>query len=173
MDPGLYRLHVDPPVLITRCDVGTSVEVEDETGARAPFRQAPLRFDLFSTGSSMDAVSDRPATKSLVVALPPEWLAADGAIRLSARYQFTDVELQRLVWGLSRHHREGGPLGRDYSSAVSRVIADRVVRMQLAAEARLPDRYGLLPEARRIVEVLIEASLQEPLAASALAARTG
>src|SRR5262245_8570039 len=134
MDPGLYRLHVDPPVLITRCDVGTSVEVEDETGAHSPFRQAPLRFDLFSTGSSMDAVSDRPATKSLVVALPPAWLAADGGIHLSARYQFTDVELQRLVWGLSRHHRDGEPFGQDYSRAVSDAIVDRVVRGQLAHE---------------------------------------
>jgi AraC family transcriptional regulator len=173
MDPGVYRLAVDTPVLITRCDVGTSVEVHDEAGEHPAFRQAPLRFDLFSTGSSMDATSDRPATKSLVVALPPEWLAADDAIRLSARYQFTDVELQRLVWGLSRHHRDGEPLGPEYSSEVSRAIADRVVRGQLAREARLPDRERLDPEARRFVEVLIEENLQEPPCAAELAARTG
>jgi AraC-like DNA-binding protein len=173
MDPGVYRIEVDTPVLITRCDVGTSVEVVDETGAAPVFRQAPLRFDLFSTGSSMDAVSDRAATKSLVVALPPQWLPADGGIRLGARYQFSDVELQRLVWGLSRHHRAGEPLGRDYTSEVSRVIVDRIVRMQLAAEARLPESDGLQPEARRFVEALIEATLQEPPSAAMLAARTG
>jgi AraC-like DNA-binding protein len=172
MDPGVYRIEVDTPVLITRCDVGTNVEVVDETGAAPVFRQAPLRFDLFSTGSSMDAVSDRPATKSLVVALPSGWMPADTG-RLRARYQFSDVELQRLVWGLSRHHRDGEPLGRDYSGEVSRVIVDRIVRLQLAAEARLPDRDGLRPEARRFVEALIEATLQEPPSAAALAARTG
>ena len=173
MDPGVYRLDVDTPVLITRCDVGTRVEVHDEAGGHPVFRQAPLRFDLFSTGSSMDAVSDRPATKSLVVALPPQWLAADDVIHLSARYQFTDVELQRLVWGLSRHHRDGEPFGRGYSGAVSRAIADRIVHAQLAKDARLPDRDRLKPEARRFVEVLIETNLQEPPSAAALAARTG
>jgi AraC family transcriptional regulator len=173
MDPGRYRIHVDTPVLITRCDVGTSVEVQDEAGAHPVFRQAPLRFDLFSSGSSMDAVSDRPATKSLVVALPPQWLEADVPVHLSARYQFNDVELQRLVWSLSRHHRDGEPLGPAHSSAVSRAIADRIVRLQLAAEARLPERSGLRPEARRLVEALVDASLQEPPSAAALAAHAG
>jgi AraC-like DNA-binding protein len=173
MDPGVYRLDIGAPVLITRCDVGTSVEVHDEAGEHPVFRQAPLRFDLFSTGSSMDAVSDRPATKSLVVALPPQWLAADDVIHLSARYQFSDIELQRLVWGLSRHHRDGEPLGRDYSAAVSRAIADRIVRAQLAKDARLPERDRLDPQARRFVEMLVETNLQEPPSAAALAARTG
>jgi AraC family transcriptional regulator len=169
MDPGVYRLNVDAPVLITRCDVGTQVEVHDEAGEHPVFRQAPLRFDLFSTGSSMDAVSDRPGTKSLVVALPPEWVPADAG-RLRARYQFSDVELQRLVWGLSKHHRDGEPLGSDYSAELSRVIVDRVVRQQLAAP---PGRDGLQPEARRFVEALIDRTLQEPPSAGALAARTG
>ena len=178
MDPGLYRLDVTEPLLITRDDVGTSVEVLNEAGTRRPFRQAPLRFDLFPAGLSMNAVSDRLATKSLVVALPLEWMprdesAIDGRIRLGSRYQFADVELQRLVWGLSRHHRNGELLGHDYSREVSRVIVDRVVRMQLAADARLPDRVGLKPEARRFVGALIDASLQETPSAAALAAKAG
>jgi AraC family transcriptional regulator len=178
MDPGLYRIDVTVPLLITRYDVGTSVEVLNETGARRAFRQAPLRFDLFSAGISMNAVSDRQATKSLVVALPHAWMppdesAADGRIRLRPRYQFDDVELQRLVWGLSRHHRNGEPLGRGYSGEVSRIIVDRVVRMQLAADARLPERAGLKPEARRFVEALIDAGLQETPSAAALAAKAG
>src|SRR5882672_8668491 len=147
MDPGLYRIDVTEPLLITRYDVGTSVELLNEARVERPFRQAPLRFDLFPSGLSMNAVSDRRATKSLVVALPVEWMpcdesGADGKIRLGSRYQFADVELQRLVWGLSRHHRDGEPLGQDYSGEVSRVIVDRIVRMQLAADARLPERVG-------------------------------
>jgi AraC family transcriptional regulator len=178
MDPGLYRLSVDVPTLITRYDVGTSVELFSETDAQLSFRQAPLRFDLFSVGQSMNAVSDRRATKSFVVALPREWMpddesAADGKISLRARLQFADFELQRLVWRLFTHHRNGEPLGHSYSGEVSRTIVERVVRMQLAADARLPERAGLRPEARRLVEALIDATLQEPLSAAALAAKAG
>jgi len=178
MDPGLYRLDVQTPVLITRDDLGTQVEVLNDGPRRTAFRQAPLRFDLFSAGLVMDAVSDRPATKSLVVALPPDWMPADdgvsdGQIRLRARFQFADLELRRLVWRLTTHHRSGEPLGHSYNGAVSRTIVDRVVRLQLALEAREPDRVGLRPEARHLVEVLIEDSLQEPPSAAALAARVG
>src|SRR5437764_1210485 len=81
MDPGLYRIDVAQPLLITRSDVGTSVEVFSESGERRAFRQAPLRFDLFPAGLSMNAISDRKATKSLVVALPIEWMP-DAGIRL-------------------------------------------------------------------------------------------
>ncbi len=177
MDPGLYRLHVGVPTLITRYDVGTKVELFSDNGAHL-FRQAPLRFDLFSVGQSMNAVSDRKATKSFVVALPPEWMpadesAADGKIGLRPRLQFADLELQRLVWGLFTHHRNGEPLGHSHSGEVSRTIVDRVVRLQLAADASLPDRVGLKPEARRLVEELIDATLQEPPSAAALAAKVG
>ena len=178
MDPGLYRIQVDSPLLITRYDVGTRVEMQSETGAHRAFRQAPLRFDLFGAGVVMDAVSDRRATRSFVVALPREWLPGDesarhGKVGLSSRLQFADLELQRLVWGLFRHHRDGEPLGQFHSGEVSRGIVDRVVRRQLAAEARLPGRAGLHPEARRLVEALIDAALQEPPSAAALAAKTG
>ncbi|HSW22044.1 MAG TPA: hypothetical protein VLJ62_04690, partial [Burkholderiaceae bacterium] len=73
MDPGLYRLDVHTPMLVTRDDLGTHVEVLNESDRRIAFRQAPLRFDLFGAGLEMNAVSDRKATKSLVVALPAEW----------------------------------------------------------------------------------------------------
>jgi len=178
MDPGLYRIDVAVPMLVTRHDVGTNVEVLDETGGRRAFRQAPLRFDLFSAGLLMNAVSDRRATKSFVVALPPEWMPADesaanGRIGLRPRFQFADLELQRLVGRLATHHRNGEPLGHSYSGEVSRTIVERVVRMQLAADARRPDRVGLKPEARRLVEALIDATLLEPPSAAALAAKAG
>jgi AraC family transcriptional regulator len=178
MDPGLYRLDVQVPVLITRDDLGTQVEVLNDGSRRVAFRQAPLRFDLFAAGLVMDAVSDRPATKSLVVALPPEWMprddgAPDGQIRLRARYQFVDAELRRLVWRLTTHHRGGEPLGQAYNGAVSRTLVDRIVRLQLAHDAHHPDSVGLVPEARRLVEALIDDSLQEPPSAVALAAKVG
>jgi len=178
MDPGLYRLDVHTPMLVVRDDIGTQVEVLNTDGPRVAFRQAPLRFDLFSAGLVMDAVSDRAATKSLVVALPPEWMppddgAPDGQIRLRPRYQFVDVELRRLVWRLSTHHRSGEPLGHAYNGAVSRTLVDRIVRLQLAADARHPGSVGLKVEARRVVETLIDAHLQEPLSSAALAARVG
>jgi AraC family transcriptional regulator len=178
MDPGLYRLDVPTPVLITREDLGTQVEVLNDGERRVAFRQAPLRFDLFAAGLVMDAVSDRPATKSLVVALPDDWMppddgAADGQIRLRARYQFADAELRRLVWRLSTHHRGGEPLGHAYNGAVSRMLVDRIVRLQFAQDARHPDSVGLKPEARRVVETLIDESLQEPPSNAALAAKVG
>jgi AraC family transcriptional regulator len=178
MDPGLYRLDVPTPVLITRDDPGTQVEVLNDGSHRIAFRQAPLRFDLFAAGLVMDAVSDRPATKSLVVALPPQWMppddgAPDGQIRLRARYQFVDAELRRLVWRLTTHHRSGEPLGHAYNGAVSRTLVDRIVRLQLAADARHPDSVGLKAEARRVVETLIDAHLQEPPSNGSLAAKVG
>jgi AraC-like DNA-binding protein len=178
MDPGVYRLDVQTPVLITRDDLGTQVEVLNDGPRRVAFRQAPLRFDLFPTGLVMDAVSDRPATKSLVVALPAEWMPADdaapdGQIRLRSHFQFVDPELRRLVWRLTTHHRSGAPLGHAYNGAVSRTLVDRIVRLQLAADARHPDSVGLKAEARRVVETLIDAHLQEPLSSAALAARVG
>jgi len=178
MDPGVYRLDVQTPVLITRDDLGTQVEVLNDGPRRIAFRQAPLRFDLFPAGLVMDAVSDRPATKSLVVALPPEWMppddgVTDGQIHLRPRFQFVDVELRRLVWRLTTHHRSGEPLGHSYNGAVSRTLVDRIVRLQLALDARHPDSVGLKPEARRVVETLIDDSLQEPPSAAALAAKVG
>lgn len=178
MDPGLYRLDVDTPILVIRDDLGTQVEVLNDGARRVAFRQAPLRFDLFSTGLVMDAVSDRPATKSLVVALPADWLraagdASDGATPLQARFQFADAPLRRLVWRLTTHHRSGEPLGHSYNGAVSRTIVDRILRLQFARDARHPDSVGLKPEARRIVERLVDASLQEPPGPAALAASVG
>ena len=174
MDPGVYRLDVETPVLITREDLGTQVEVLNDGPRRIAFRQAPLRFDLFSAGLVMDAVSDRPATKSLVVALPPEWMPPDdGQIRLQPRFQFVDSELRRLVWRLTTHHRCGQPLGQAYNGAVSRTLVDRIVRLQLARDARQPDSLGLESEARRLVEGLIEGNLQEPPSTAALAAKLG
>jgi AraC family transcriptional regulator len=178
MDPGLYRLDVAMPMLITRDDLGTQVEVLNDGPRRVAFRQAPLRFDLFASGLVMDALSDRPATKSLCVALPIDWMpvdddAPDGQIRLQARYQFADLELRRLVWRLTTHHRCGEPLGYSYSGAVSRTIVDRVVRLQFERDARHPDSVGLRPEARRLVETLVDDSLQEPPTPAALAARIG
>ena len=178
MDPGVYRLDVQTPVLITRDDLGTQVEVLNDGARHINFRQAPLRFDLFPAGLVMDAVSDRPATKSLVVALPAEWMpsddaASDGQIRLRARFQFADGELRRLVWRLTTHHRSGAPLGHAYNGAVSRTLVDRIVRLQLAADARHPDSVGLKAEARRVVESLIDTHLQEPLSSAALAAKVG
>jgi AraC-like DNA-binding protein len=178
MDPGLYRLDVDTPILVIRDDLGTQVEVLNGGDRRVAFRQAPLRFDLFSSGLVMDAVSDRPATKSLVVALPADWLPGDetmhdAPIHLRSRFQFADAPLRRLVWRLTTHHRSGEPLGQTYNGAVSRTIVDRVLRLQFARDARHPDSVGLRPEARHLVEVLVDASLQEPPSAAALAAQLG
>ena len=178
MDPGLYRLDVQTPVLITRDDVGTNVEVLNQGERRIAFRQAALRFDLFTSGLAMNAVSDRKATKSLVVALPAEWMPADhagpdGRIALRPSYQFTDLALRRLVWRLTTHHRRGEPLGHSYNRAVSRSIVDRMVRLQLALDARHPDSVGLKLEARHVVETLIDASLPEPPTVAALAAKVG
>ena len=177
MDPGLYRLDVHTPVLITRDDLGTQVEVLNDGPRRVAFRQAPLRFDLFPAGLVMDAVSDRPATKSLVVALPAAWMppddGADGQIRLRSRFQFADLELRRLVWRLITHHRNGEPLGRAYNGAVSRTLVDRIVRLQLALDAHHPDSMGLKAEARHVVETLIDGHLQEPPSTAALAAKVG
>lgn len=178
MDPGLYHLDVQTPVLITREDVGTNVEVLNQGERRIAFRQAALRFDLFASGQVMNAVSDRKATKSLVVALPPEWMPADhvgpdGRIALRPRYQFADLALRRLVWRLTTHHRRGEPLGHTYNRAVSRSIVDRMVRLQLALDARHPDSVGLKPEARHVVEALIDASLPEPPTVAVLAAKVG
>jgi AraC-like DNA-binding protein len=178
MDPGHYLIDVHTPMLVIRDDLGTNVEVLDRGGRHAVFRQAPLRFDLFASGLQMNAVSDRPATKSIVVALPPEWIPFDhsgpeGRVGLRSRFQFADLELRRLVWRLTTHHRGGEPLGHHYTGAVSRTIVDRIVGLQLAAEARHPDRIGLHPEARRLVEALVDASLQEPLTAAAMASKLG
>jgi AraC-like DNA-binding protein len=178
MDPGLYRLDVDTPILVIRNDLGSHVEVLNGGERHVAFRQAPLRFDLFSAGLLMNAVSDRPATKSLVVALPLDWLPADdeapdGQIRLRSRFQFADTPLRRMVWRLTSHHRSGEPLGRAYNGAVSRTIVDRIVRLQFARDARHPDSVGLKPEARQLVESLVDASLQEPPSAAVLAAKVG
>lgn len=178
MDPGLYRIDVDTPVLITRDDVGTNVEVLNQHERHVAFRQAALRFDLFTSGLLLNAVSDRKATKSLVVALPPDWMPVDdagpdGRIALRPRFQFADLALRRLVWRLTTHHRRGEPLGRSYNGAVSRSIVDRMVRLQLAVDARHPDSVGLRPEARHIVEALIESSLHEPPTVAAMAAKIG
>lgn len=178
MDPGLYRLEVDTPVLIVREEPGLIVEVPNREGRCVRFRQAPRRFDLFARGVQMNAVSDRPATLSLVVALPPEWipLGHDGPgeqFQLRSKIQFADHELQRLVWRLTTHHRGGEPLGSAYSRAVSRTLVDRVVRLQLADDARHPGALGLDEEARTLVQALVDANLQEPPSVAALAARVG
>jgi len=178
MDPGLYRLNVETPMLVFRHDLGTLVEVPGENGGCVQFRQAPMRFDLFAMGVQMNAVSDRLATKSLVVALPPHWLPADhggpqGRIGVRSVFQFADAQLRRLVWRLMTCHRSGEPLGSDYSEAVSRTLVDRLVRLQLAAEARDPDSAGLDLPARRWVDALIDSNLQEPPTVTAMAAALG
>lgn len=178
MDPGLYRIDVHTPMLIIRDDVGTNVEVFGRSGGRVVFRQAPLRFDLFAAGLQMNAVSDRLATVSYVVALPPGWMPFDHGLPddstgLQARFQFSDAELRRLVGRLMAHHQHDEPLGDSYTQAVSRTIVDRVVRLQLAREAKDPDAVGLDPQARRLVEGLIDARLHEPLTSSTLASSLG
>lgn len=178
MDPGLYRLDVDTPVLIFREEPGLIVEVPEQGGRCIEYRQAPLRFDLFASGVAMNAVSDRLATKSLVVALPAHWLSLHQdlpgePLRLRSKIQFADNELRRLVWRLTTHHRSGEPLGSAYSGAVSRTIVERVVRLQLADEARHHGGLGLDQEARRLVEALVDANLQDPPSVAAMAARIG
>ena len=95
MDPGLYRLDVCKHSLIVRDDEGMDVEVLSREGGRCVFRQAPMRFDLYTPGLLLYATSDRPATKSFVVELPPEWLPVDysraeGRMELHPRFQFGD-----------------------------------------------------------------------------------
>jgi AraC-like DNA-binding protein len=176
MDPGLYPLSVDIPVLIFREQPGLLVEMSAQDGRCIEFRQAPLRFDLFASGAGMNAVSDRPGTVSFVVALPPEWLAvhqdAHGErLELRTKTQFADDALRRLVWRLKTHHGGGEPLGSAYSGAVSRTIVDRVVRLQLADVAG--SEPGLDPEALRLVREMVDASLQQPPSAASMAARIG
>lgn len=178
MDPGLYRLSAETPILVFRDDPGSVVEVPAEDGRCVRFRQAPLRFDVFAMGVQMNAVSDRVATKSLVVALPPEWLPVDpgsphGRIGVRPHYQFADSELRRLVTRLVDCHHSGEPLGPDYSEAVSRTLVDRLVRLQLADYARHPDSIGLELAARRWIEAFIDANLQEPPTVTAMAAALG
>jgi AraC-like DNA-binding protein len=170
MDPGLYRIDVGTPMLVVRQDLGTRVEVLSGDGRGLRFRQAPLRFDLFAAGLQMNALSDRPATKSLVVALPEPWLGGDV---LRPRFQFADLELRRLIWRLTTHHRSGEPLGADYSGAVSRVIVDRVMELQIAAENARPGRQGLDRKARQTVDRLLEGNLQEPPTVAAMASAVG
>jgi AraC-like DNA-binding protein len=164
---------------VTRDELGTNVEVLNQGGRRVAFRQAPLRFDLFASGLLMHAVSDREATRSLVVALPSDWMpvdddgAAQGRIVLRPQFQFGDLALRRLVWRLTTHHRRGEPLGHSYNRAVSRSIVDRLVRLQIAVDARHPDSVGLRPEARRLVEALIDSSLHEPPTVAAMASKLG
>jgi AraC family transcriptional regulator len=178
MDPGLYEIDVQRPILVIRDDVGTQVEVLNRGSGRLAFRQAPHRFDLFAAGLRMNATSDRLRTMSLVVALTPDWAPVDDECpdrrpELEPRFQFADAALRRLVWRLSTHQRCGEPLGRMYSEAVSRSIVDRTVRVQLERAAGLPGRRGLHPEARRVVEALIESALHDPPTTTALAARVG
>jgi AraC-like DNA-binding protein len=178
MDPGLYRIDVQTPMLVIRDSVGTNVEVLNVGGQRVAFRQAPLRFDLFSEGLLMHAVSERQATTSIVVALPREWLPVDdsqpdGQVDFRPRFQFADIRLRRLVWRLTTHHQCGQPLGDLYNQAVSRSIVDRMTRLQFAVDARHPDSVGLRPEARRVVEALIDSSLQEPPSVAAMASKVG
>jgi AraC family transcriptional regulator len=71
------------------------------------------------------------------------------------------------------HHRNGEPLGPDYSGAVSRVLVDRIVTLQAAAEARRLDAARLEREACRLVEALIDADLQNPPSVTALASKVG
>ena len=97
-------------------DLGTNVEVLNEGACRVAFRQAPLRFDLFSAGPLMNAVSDRKATKSLVVALPAARCRPTTAYRMvrfacARDFSLRDLELRRLAWRLTTHHRSGEPLG--------------------------------------------------------------
>ena len=74
MDPGRYDLYMKVPRLIIRESPGTQVEVFGKDGQRVAFQQAAFRFDLFGPGVDIKAISERPATKSLVVALPSEWI---------------------------------------------------------------------------------------------------
>jgi len=178
MDPGLYELHVHTPMLVFRHDVGSRVEAPDQNGRCVAFRQAPQRFDLFAQGLQMNAVSDRIATMSLVIALPPEWLPIDhggaqGRFDVRSLYQFADPELRRLVRRLTTCHRSGWPLGSVYSEAVSRTLVDRIVRLQLAADARHPDSAGLDRQAREWIERLVDSNLQEPPTTMAMAATLG
>lgn len=177
MDQGIYRLFVETPVLIVRDDLGTIVELAEEDGHCLRFRQAPLRFDLFTSGTEMDALSDRAATKSFVVALPSGWLPAhgwgpDGPV-LRPRYQFADRELWRLVWRLKTHHRGGQPLGSAYSVAVSRTIVDRLLGLQFDVDNRRHHTDGLDQEARKHIELLVDANLQDPPSVAAMASSVG
>ena len=178
MDPGLYRIDVAMPMLVIRDDLGSHVQVTSDGERGVAFRQAPLRFDLFSAGLAMEATSDRAATRSLVVALPSDWLhtgheASEGPVRLRSHFQFADMPLRRLVWRLTTHHGSGEPLGHAYSGAVSRTIVDRVISLQFARDALRPDSVGLPQEVRCMVEALIDAQLQEPPTLAALAATVG
>lgn len=173
MDPGRFQLSMQVPRLIIRRDVGLNVEVCTESGHHASFRQAPLRFDLFGPGLDIQAVCDRVATRSLVVALPQAWMDDDGTgvvPALRPRFQFGDPALRRLVWCLSAYHERGAPLGAIYARAVSQAIVDRVVSLQLAWHREAP---GLHPEARRLVMEIIDDELSESPTMRRLAARVG
>jgi AraC-like DNA-binding protein len=163
------------PRLIIRESPGTQVEVFGSASQRVAFKQAPFRFDLFGPGLDIAAVCDRPATKSLVVALPSNWMPADDGvpgetIALRPRFQFRDDLLQRLVWRLKSHHEWGAPLGDMYSRAVSKSIVDRVVTLQ---SAWMQGGIGLDSEAKRLVTSIIEDNLQDTLTVPELAKRVG
>ncbi len=180
MDPGRYFIDVAAPMLVIRDEPGSRVEILDDGHGRGgmTFRQAPLRFDLFEAGVQMNAFSDRTATKSLVVAVPANWLAldddaVDGGVRLRSRYQFSDAWLKRLVWRLTTHHSSDLTVGEVFSRAVSRAIVDRLIRLELCAEARRPQFGGLPHDVRHSLQSWIDSSLQEPPTLAALAAAAG
>ncbi len=178
MDPGLYRLSVDVPVLIFRSEPGLIVETATEGGRSLQFRQGAMRFDLFGHGVEMNAISDRPGTKSFVIALPQHWVHAEDAPSwdaqvLRSRLQFADRELWRLVWRLINHHRHGEPLRSAYSAALSRVVVDRVLKLQFADEQQMANDAGLDAEARRVLERLVDEHLHDPPAVAAMAAALG
>jgi AraC family transcriptional regulator len=178
MDPGRYCLDMQTVSLIVRDDTGMAVEVLNKEGRRCAFLQAPMRFDLYTPGLQVYATSNRLATKSFVVHLPAEWLpidygCAEGHIEIRPRFQFADPVLKRLAWRLRTHHQYGEPLGHAYSEAVSRVLVERLTGLQLATEARDSISAGLSPEARWLVEKLVEDSLHEALSVAMIASKVG
>ncbi len=178
MDPGLYRLEVESPVLVLREDLGTQVEVMSNSGRRLTFRQAPLRMDLFGRGLQMNAVSDRVDTRSAVIALPNAWLpddpsAAQGHVDLTSRFQFSDAALRRQARRLLAHYQAGEPLGAPYTEALSRNLVDRVVFGQLAADASRSEEAGLSAEAKRFIADLVDAHLESPPTLVAMASALG
>lgn len=125
--------------------------------ATTRFVSSSGRIDFISADIGDELASEGPACRLIVVYIPRDFEAAlfeegSGPIAASARYQFNDRRLERLMRLLSRGTTEG--LSAADSTLLSVAIADRV---QEACGLQLPNRgQALSIVIKRLVADYIE-----------------